>query len=83
MQLEMLNPKTRSSFHNGIVTKIIDKYYFIVSLADRKGEFDQLIDNDNSWLCTIDHPYIFPVGKHKNLFYFLEVIVNNILHINY
>lgn len=69
MKLEALNPADRMKICPATVTKVFDDTYFLVNIDVRAGclneSDDTLISNNsenNTWLCTAEHPYIFPIG---------------------
>lgn len=69
MMVEALNPMDRTQICPATVTKIIDDVYFLVNI-DTQVKYlnttDDIFTNNNlennTWLCTAKHPYIFPVG---------------------
>lgn len=72
MKLEALCPFDRTHIRPATVVKVFDDTYFLVSIDvyDKKQENsdDTLVFNSteiNTWLCTAEHPYIFPVGWAK------------------
>lgn len=77
MKLETISPADRTKICPASVVKVFDDIYFLVKI-DIYDEEDSMKDLNDSfvydsaekdtWLCTADHPYIFPVGwaeKHE------------------
>jgi len=75
MKVEALSPTDRAKICPATVTKVLDDTHFLVTI-DVYGEQSDSSDNtitsndskDNTWLCTAEHPYIFPIGwaeKHS------------------
>ncbi|XP_012231506.1 scm-like with four MBT domains protein 1 isoform X2 [Linepithema humile] len=69
MKVEALNPVDRTKIHPATVTKVFDDAYFLVNIdaytQQSTGSDCTPISNNtekNTWLCTAEHPYIFPVG---------------------
>jgi len=69
MKLEVLHPADRMKICPATVTKVFDDIYFLVNIDAYAGSLneskDTLVSNNsenNTWLCTAEHPYIFPVG---------------------
>lgn len=59
MKLEAINPSHMSDICPATVTQVFDNFYFLVVLDDFLND----CNNDGGfWLCTVEHPYIFPVG---------------------
>lgn len=77
MKVEALNPVDRTRICPATVTKIFDDTYFLVNVdvhteslrSNRSDDMYTSSDSENNtWLCTAEHPYIFPVGwsqKHN------------------
>lgn len=75
MKMEALCPTDRTKIYPATVSKVFDDVYFLVSVdthTDRlSGSEDVSVSNNsenNTWLCTIRHPFIFPIGwanKHN------------------
>uniref|UniRef100_A0A1B6DV22 SLED domain-containing protein n=1 Tax=Clastoptera arizonana TaxID=38151 RepID=A0A1B6DV22_9HEMI len=58
MKLEAVHPGTMKGIFPASVTRVFDSYYFLV-------EIDSLEVGENpkfTWLASITHPYIFPIG---------------------
>ncbi|XP_018361151.1 PREDICTED: scm-like with four MBT domains protein 1 [Trachymyrmex cornetzi] len=75
MKLEALHPADRIKICPATVTKVFDDAYFLVNIDVHSGCLNEsnntLVSNNsssenNTWLCTVDHPYIFPVGWAQN-----------------
>lgn len=77
MKLETISPSDRTKICPASVVKVFDDIYFLVKI-DIYNEEEPVEDLNESfvydsaekdtWLCTADHPYIFPVGwaeKHE------------------
>lgn len=71
MKLEALHPADRAKLSPATVTKVFDDIYFLVNidahvrcLNESKTDDTLVLNNseNNTWLCTAEHPYIFPVG---------------------
>lgn len=69
MKLEALSPADRMKICPATVTKVFDDIYFLVNIDIRAVGLnepdDTLVSNNsenNTWLCTAEHPYIFPIG---------------------
>ncbi|XP_014238880.1 scm-like with four MBT domains protein 2 [Trichogramma pretiosum] len=70
MKLETLYPKNRKDFCPGTVIKVFCNKFFLVRIDDHmddtKLDCDSLYykytNRENSWICSADHPYIFPAG---------------------
>lgn len=75
MKVEALNPTDQTKIYPATVTKVFDDVYFLVSVdvhtevSDKSdGVYTSSNSENNTWLCTAEHPYIFPVGwscKHN------------------
>ncbi|KAL6449214.1 hypothetical protein ACFW04_000701 [Cataglyphis niger] len=68
-KVEALHPVDRTKICPATVTKIFDDIYFLVNIDvhiehSNKSDDTFMINNseNNAWLCTAEHPYIFPVG---------------------
>ena len=71
MKLEAISPADRTKICPASVVKVFDDIYFLVRIdvynedtspEDLNGSFVYDSPEKNTWLCTADHPYIFPVG---------------------
>lgn len=69
MKLEALSPSDRTKFCPATVVKVFDSSYFVVRIdvynKDSVENLDEYTDSGsekNTWLCTAEHPYIFPIG---------------------
>lgn len=71
MKLEALHPADRIKICPATVTKVFDDVYFLVNIdlhsESLNGSNNTLVSNNSpsendTWLCTVDHPYIFPIG---------------------
>lgn len=69
MKVEALCPTDRTKICSATVSKIFDDTYFLVSIDTHvdvlSGSENAPVSNnseDNTWLCTMEHPYIFPIG---------------------
>ncbi|XP_044010449.1 scm-like with four MBT domains protein 2 [Aphidius gifuensis] len=60
MKIEALLPNDRTKICPATIGKVFDEVYFLV-------EIDQIysMNDKKSWLCTVDHPYIFPIDWSK------------------
>jgi len=75
MKVEALHPVDRTKIYPSTVTKVFDDIYFLVNIdvhIERSDKSDDTFvtsnSENNAWLCTMEHPYIFPVGwaqKHN------------------
>lgn len=67
MKLETISPGSTANFHPATVTFVFDETYFMVSVDESMKERDPEVRNDakKTWLCTVDHPYIFPTNWAK------------------
>ncbi|KAG8036734.1 hypothetical protein G9C98_004056 [Cotesia typhae] len=72
MKLEAVWPATRTKISPATVVKVFDDLYFLVELdtfsPNKKSNcYDPMYsyDEKTTWLCTANHPYIFPVGWSK------------------
>lgn len=75
MKVEALSPTDRMKICPATVTKIFDDVYFLVNVdahTERLNSLDDIFvpnhSESNTWLCTAEHPYIFPIGwaqKHN------------------
>ncbi|XP_050466183.1 scm-like with four MBT domains protein 1 isoform X2 [Cataglyphis hispanica] len=68
-KVEALHPVDRTKICPATVTKIFDDIYFLVNIDVHIEHSDKSDDTfmtsnseNNAWLCTAEHPYIFPVG---------------------
>ena len=70
MKLEALHPADRIKICHATVTKVFDDIYFLLNIDIYSGCLNEsnntlvsnnLTSENNTWLCTADHPYIFPV----------------------
>lgn len=73
MKLEALSPIDQIKICPATVIKVFDDIYFLVHI-DTYDEVSKGMDIEtcmysstekNTWLCTAEHPYIFPVGWAK------------------
>lgn len=66
MKLEALNPADQMKICPATVTKVFDDIYFLVNIDVCLNESNNTLVSNNSenntWLCTAEFPYIFPVG---------------------
>ncbi|XP_012258753.2 scm-like with four MBT domains protein 1 [Athalia rosae] len=68
MKLEAISPINRVEICPATVVKVFDQKYFLVQVdvyeepgkVEDSGNMDRL-----TWLCTADHPYIFPIEWTK------------------
>lgn len=71
MKLEAVLPSDRTKILPATVVKVFDEVYFLVQIDDLEKspttENGLIYESDekSSWLCTVDNPYIFPVGWAK------------------
>lgn len=72
MKLETVLPCDRTKIVPATIVKIFDDIYFLVQVDDydsqtnTNNDFSTIFhDEKKTWLCTADHPYIFPVGWAK------------------
>ncbi|XP_043273622.1 scm-like with four MBT domains protein 1 [Venturia canescens] len=75
MKLEAIVPSHRTRFAPATITKVFDDIFFLVQIDNHdeykssRREKEQLrfhqVSEKNTWLCTAEHPYIFPVGWAK------------------
>ncbi|XP_014218553.1 scm-like with four MBT domains protein 2 isoform X2 [Copidosoma floridanum] len=73
MKLEAVLPSDRTKIFPASVIKVFDDTYFLVQIDVYKKNLDENSDENavrnntekNTWLCTAEHPYIFPVGWSK------------------
>ncbi|XP_057337279.1 scm-like with four MBT domains protein 1 [Microplitis mediator] len=72
MKLEAVWPVVRTKIFPATVVKVIDDIYFLVELdtfspnkRNSSNNSSYSFDEKTTWLCTADHPYIFPVGWAK------------------
>ncbi|KAK0182551.1 hypothetical protein PV327_000679 [Microctonus hyperodae] len=79
MKLETVLPCDRTKIVPATVVKIFDDIYFLVQIDDydlqttSDNDFSIIVrDEKKMWLCTIDHPYIFPVGWAKK--HYLQIM---------
>ena len=74
MKLEAVSPSDRTKLCPATVVKVFDNIYFLVHIdiynKDSVENFDETYiynsTEKNTWLCTAEHPYIFPIGWAKN-----------------
>lgn len=69
MKVEALHPVDRTKICPATVTKVFDDIYFLVNIDVHIEHSDKSDDTfvtsnseNNTWLCTAEHPYIFPIG---------------------
>ncbi|KAG7203222.1 hypothetical protein KM043_010325 [Ampulex compressa] len=70
MKLEALNPVDQTQICPATVIKVFDDLYFLVRIDTYEESFNGSdiescmynCSEKNTWLCTAEHPYIFPVG---------------------
>ncbi|EZA52051.1 Scm-like with four MBT domains protein [Ooceraea biroi] len=65
MKVEALIPTDQTKICPATVTKVLDDTHFLVTIdvySERSDNSDNTITSNNTWLCTAEHPYIFPVG---------------------
>ena len=71
MKLETISPADRMTLCPASVVKVFDDVYFLVRIDvyDEDARSEDLNDSfvydsqeKDTWLCTAEHPYIFPVG---------------------
>ncbi|XP_012276063.1 scm-like with four MBT domains protein 1 [Orussus abietinus] len=76
MKLEALSPDDRAKICVATVMKVFDDTYFLVQIDDfiKKEQLPNSeafvnVSKRDTWLCTSEHPYIFPIGwaKKNNL----------------
>lgn len=69
MKLEAISPANRVEICPATVVKVFDEKYFLVQI-DVYQESVETKDLENvkgdTWLCTADHPYIFPIKWTRN-----------------
>ncbi|XP_031833953.1 scm-like with four MBT domains protein 2 isoform X1 [Nomia melanderi] len=76
MKLEALSPSDHMKICPATVIKVLDDTYFLVHIdmyddSVKAVDIETFVYNStekNTWLCTAEHPYIFPVGwanKHN------------------
>ncbi|XP_015587878.1 scm-like with four MBT domains protein 1 [Cephus cinctus] len=73
MKMEAVSPGDRTTIYPATVIKVFDDVYFLVEIDVYKmGTNTNSNDNrassnspKNTWLCTAEHPYIFPIGWAK------------------
>ncbi|XP_014473016.1 PREDICTED: scm-like with four MBT domains protein 1 isoform X2 [Dinoponera quadriceps] len=75
MKVEALCPAGQTKICPATVSKVFDDTYFLVNMdaytGCSNGPEDAPVSSNsenNTWLCTVEHPYIFPVGwaeKHN------------------
>ncbi|XP_015188400.1 PREDICTED: scm-like with four MBT domains protein 1 isoform X2 [Polistes dominula] len=70
MKLEALDPINQTKIYPATVIKVFDDIYFLVHI----DKYDKYVNGtdietclynhseNNTWLCTAEHPYIFPIG---------------------
>lgn len=61
MKVEALNPADHAKVYPATVVEVWGDTYFLVELdtvLPQQGEDESKL----SWLCTANHPYIFPTG---------------------
>ncbi|XP_067002533.2 scm-like with four MBT domains protein 1 [Anabrus simplex] len=60
MKLEAVHPHNMVEICPASVVKVYDEHYFLVQIDSYSSmEKDHI---ESTWLCTAEHPYIFPVG---------------------
>ncbi|XP_015520560.2 scm-like with four MBT domains protein 1 [Neodiprion pinetum] len=72
MKLEAISPTNRVEICPATVVKVFDEKYFLVQIdiyEDPARTEDLDSTNGDTWLCTADHPYIFPTEwtRKKNI----------------
>lgn len=77
MKLETVSPDNRVDVCPASVVKILNDIYFLVKVdkhtPDEEVNLNESFSSDehvkDTWLCTSEHPYIFPMGwaKEKGL----------------
>lgn len=63
MKVEAVHPVNMAEICPATVIKVFDNYYFLVAI-DIFGSSENS-NSDLTWLATLRHPYIFPVGWAK------------------
>lgn len=63
MKVEAVHPVNMAEICPATVIKVFDNYYFLVAI-DIFGSSENS-SSDLTWLATLRHPYIFPVGKNE------------------
>lgn len=73
MKLEAVSPSDRTKLCPATVIKVFDETYFLVHIDVYEKDAENFDENKvynpnerNTWLCTAEHPYIFPAGWSKN-----------------
>ena len=73
MKLEAVLPSNRTKICPATVVKVFDNIYFLVQIDTYNNNLIENTDQNvivnstekNTWLCTAEHPYIFPIGWAK------------------
>ncbi|XP_058802234.1 scm-like with four MBT domains protein 1 [Phymastichus coffea] len=72
MKLEAISPFDRTKFCPATVVKVFDSSYFLIQIdvynkdsVENLEEYTYTGSEKNTWLCTAEHPYIFPIGWAK------------------
>lgn len=72
IKLETLIPTDRTKICPATVSKVLDDTHFLVTIdahSENSNSSDDTIASNmsetNTWLCTAEHPYIFPIGWAK------------------
>ncbi|GLH01333.1 Polycomb protein Sfmbt [Gryllus bimaculatus] len=60
MKLEAVHPHNMAEICPATVVKVFDSSYFLVEVDSNNSS--DVGDIESSWLCTAQHPYIFPIG---------------------
>uniref|UniRef100_A0A1B6CDI0 SLED domain-containing protein n=1 Tax=Clastoptera arizonana TaxID=38151 RepID=A0A1B6CDI0_9HEMI len=61
LKLEAVHPGTMKHVCPASITRVFDSYFFLVEI----DSLDRSEKNKFTWLASVDHPYIFPVGWAK------------------
>jgi hypothetical protein len=62
MKLEAVHPHNMVEICPASVVRVFSPYHFLIQIDSYATmESDE---TDSFWLCTVEHPYIFPVGKY-------------------
>ncbi|XP_008214830.1 scm-like with four MBT domains protein 1 isoform X1 [Nasonia vitripennis] len=83
-KLEAVSPSDRTKLCPATVVKVFDSTYFLVHIdvySEKPVEnydeaYMQNTTDKNTWLCTAEHPYIFPVGWAKKQGFSVESPLN-------
>lgn len=62
MKVEALHPENRTKIFPATVVEVWGDTYFLVEI-DTKINHQGHEESKMSWLCTANHPYIFPAGR--------------------